>query len=230
MLKMYNTSNNFDSSLALQKSLARLDYKKPTNSIIVGPNSRVSSSSKNSSLTSSNTAAAMEYDKRLATLQSSGTKIANLSTHTKPPLQHGVINYPSQYGNKSINTYNNNNNNSSLPSKFHVDDNYNGSDMDTMRQLEGSSMSRKNKYNDYNEYDNKYNEVKTTARINFDENSRSSFNNNNNANITSNVAEAVVSSSKVNKNYLLKMKRKFKRKISANVSGTKFEIGNCVLF
>ncbi len=99
--------------------------------------------------------------------------------------------------------------------------------METMRQLEGSSMSRKTKY-DFNEYDNKYNDAKTTTRINFDENSRSSFNNNNNANITGNVAEAVVSSSKVNKNYLLKMKRKFKRKISANVSGTKFEIGKVV--
>ena len=212
---MYNTSNNFDSSLALQKSLARLDYKKPDNSVIVGPNSRVSSSSKNSSLTMSNTAAAMEYDKRLATLQSSGVKIANLSTHSKPPLQHGAINYPSQYVNKSTH----------LPSKYNVDDNYNGSDLDTMRQLDASSMSRNNKYNGFNELDNKYSEIKTT-RTNFDDNSRSSFNNNSG----NQIVEAVIPSSKVNKNYLQKMKRKFKRKISANVSGTKFDIGNFFSF
>jgi len=192
MLKMYNTSNNFDSSLALQKSLARVDYKKPNNSIIVGPNSRVSSSSKNSSLTMNNTVAAMEYDKRLATLQSSGAKIANLNTHSKPPLQHGMINYPNQYVSK-LTTHHSSN----FPSKYNVDDNYNGSDMDTMRQLDGSSMSRTNKLNDFNELENKYSENRT-MRTNFDDNSRSSFNNNN----SNQIGEPVIPSSKVNKNYL----------------------------
>ena len=34
-------------------------------------------------------------------------------------------------------------------------------------------------------------------------------------------------SNKVNRNYLLQMNKKFRQKISANISGTKFEIGKC---
>lgn len=39
------------------------------------------------------------------------------------------------------------------------------------------------------------------------------------------IPQGLVNHSRVNKNYLLKMKKKFKNKISANLSGTKFEIG-----
>lgn len=209
---MLNNSNNFDSSMILQKSLARVDYKK--HSTMNGPtgvNSRVSSSSKSSSLAFS------EHEKHLANMEAARQKpLTNQST--KPPLHHG-LNYQNQniLQNKPLNLFNN---------KNYVDDHYNGngSDMDTMRQLEPSSFSRTHKYGDFDE--NKYSENKST-RTNFDENSRTSFNNNNNNyNNNSNGvgSEVAVPSSKVNKNYLDKMKRKFKRKISANVSGTKFDI------
>ena len=42
--------------------------------------------------------------------------------------------------------------------------------------------------------------------------------------VNTNAHPTEVVPARVNKNYLLKMKKKFKRKISANVSGTKFEI------
>ena len=211
MLKMINNTNNFDSSLTLQKSLARVDYKKPS----TNANSRASSSSKNSS---SLVSTANEYDKHLANLDSSRSK--NLTNTVSKPLLHHGLSYQSQNAYPNANKHSLHNN-SQVTNKYHLDEHFSGSDMDTMRQLEPSSLSRMHKYNDFDE--SKYAENRILKTTTFDDNSHSSFNNHQNK---SGSGEAVAQhSSKVNKNYLLKMKKKFKRKISANVSGTKFDIG-----
>ena len=132
MLKMINNSSNFDSPNNLQKNLARLDYKKPMAS------SRISSSSKNSSNTTTS-----DYDKRLANLEFNNNKAPKYVNPGGKPL-----NYTNETLNRHL--YANGIHNTVKPSIYsnstskyqHVDDHFSGSDMDTLRHLEPSSFSK----------------------------------------------------------------------------------------
>jgi hypothetical protein len=202
MLKMMQ--NSYEPSSSLQKSIARSDFSKKSSPLGMIPTTK---------LVTTKTFNTSDYDRR-----------SNLD-HLKPPVSNRMSppgyqneNRPSNLTNRSIvnkpNLYNHNNKTqlANRPLNHQYNDNasaYSSSDTDSLR----------NKNRDVMLHDKLSNGNYDDDRNHRDHHDHHHHHHHHQPQVVA----------KVNRNYLLKMKKKYKYKISANVSGTKFDIGKCIL-
>ena len=205
MLKMMQ--NNYEPSSSLQKSIARSDFSKKPSPLSMIPTTK---------LVTTKSYHTNDYDRR-----------GNLD-HLKPPQSNRMSPpaYPNEnrlanLTNRTIvnkpNLYNNNTQLANRPLNHQYNDNasaYSSSDTDSLRNKNkevilhdklshGSYDDDRSHHDHHDHHDNHHHHHHH---------------------------HQPQGTTKVNRNYLLKMKKKYKYKISANVSGTKFDIGKCIIW